>query len=126
MDPFGVQIKTSAAALFESEDEYPYIGPPTTIKRESTYVDQAQEKIDNFEYSENNAPQIIQMKSYVEPSIVNPLSQIPEQDTRRGSLSDELTLSKRFLEDLDQIGTIFDQNLFEKINKVEHIKDTEC
>ena len=29
------------------------------------------------------------------------------------------------MEDLSQIGIIFDQNLFEKINQVDHIKETE-
>ena len=65
------------------------------------------------------------MKSYVEPTLPNPLTQIPQEDTRRGSVSEEESFSKKYLEDLDQIGTIFDQNLFEKINQVEHIKDTE-
>lgn len=98
---------------------------PIAFKRDSTYVNQAYKKIDNFEYSENNAPQIVQMKSYVEPTLPNPLTQIPQEDTRRGSVSEEESFSKKYLEDLDQIGTIFDQNLFEKINQVEHIKDTE-
>jgi hypothetical protein len=51
----------------------------------------------------------------VEPKVANPLMMEPEE-TRRGSISDEETCSKKYIEDLDQIGSIFDQNLFEKIN----------
>ena len=66
------------------------------------------------------------MKSYVEPNIPNPLQteSILHEDTRRGSISEEESL-RYFLEDIDQIGSIFDQNLFEKINQVDHIKETE-
>jgi hypothetical protein len=39
LDPFGTKVKTSAAALFESEEDFLYIDPPKNIKRESTYVD---------------------------------------------------------------------------------------
>jgi hypothetical protein len=70
------------------------------------------------------------MKSYVEPSlpnplISNPLSQTPKDESRRGSVSEEDSYPKRLTEDLGQIGTIFDQNLFERINQVDHIKRTE-
>ena len=42
MDPFRTIVKTSAAALFESEDEFQYqdlaADTPIAIKRDSTYV----------------------------------------------------------------------------------------
>jgi hypothetical protein len=53
------------------------------------------------------------MKSYVDPTIPDLLSQNLQLDSRRGSISEEESYSKNFIENLDQIGTIFDQNLFE-------------
>jgi hypothetical protein len=68
------------------------------------------------------------MKSYADPVIPNPLKSEPRfnEATRRGSSSEEECFPKRrYLEDIGQIGILFDQNLFEKINKVDHIKETE-
>lgn len=58
------------------------------------------------------------MKSMIEPKVPNPLNTEKRvcEETRRGSISDEEFCSKKYIEDIDQIGSIFDQNLFEKIN----------
>jgi hypothetical protein len=58
------------------------------------------------------------MKSYVEPN----LPALQSCCRRKEEALSEGEPSKRYLEEVEQIGTIFDQNLFEKINQVEHIR----
>ena len=125
---------SSAAALFESDDE----DMTRKLKMKKTH-----DSIFGtpFDYDQP-VPQIAQIKSYMEPTkLLDKVVEVEMRDktedlpqkgavAQDSSQNDSLTYESntqkfKYYEDVATIGKIFDKDLFEQISQVDHIRKTE-